>query len=192
MSKKREPMVLVQPQAPTVVAVDREMGREAWQSYYQAIWAARLSAHLHARYFSRLRRLMGWLSALLQAVVIVGSGSAFASVASSYGGRDFVAASTLVVAITAVALQVTGLVGRVEKAAALEEAWAVRCSFWDDALVLVQDSRYLGTLSELQAPEAALRRVEAELGVPQVRWYIAKIQAELVRADPFASAQVAS
>lgn len=167
------------------------MTKEAWASYFGSVWEARLSAHLHARYFSRARRWMAWLSGILQLVVIVGSGTAFVSVISDFGGARLAAATTLGVAIVAAILQVTALPARVQKAATLEEAWAVRCSFWDDALVMVQDSKYLGPLAALQAPEAALRRVEAELGIPQWRWYIASVQRELMRVDRYARAQIA-
>lgn len=183
--------VLVQPEPPTVVHLDATMEREEWASYHASIWEARLMAHLHARYFSRMSRWMGWASGFLQLVVIVGSGTAFLSVVSKFGGEGYTAVSTLVVTIAAAILQLSALPGRVQKAAVLEEAWAVRCNFWDDALVMVQGSKYLGPLSALQAPEAALRRVEADLRIPQVAWYIARIQRELMRVDRFARAQVA-
>lgn len=134
------------------------MSRPAWAAYHAAIWEARFSAHLHARCFAVSSRLLGWVSGTLQGVALIGSVSAFVALARD-NGEYFTLWATLVVVAAAGILQLTGLPGRVQRASSLREAWAVRCSFWDDAVTLILDSKYLGPLAELQAPEAALHRI---------------------------------
>ena len=186
----RSQVVLVKSEAPTEVALSSRMSAAAWDTYCDAVWDARLDAHLHALYLSRVRRWMGVLSMALQFVVVVGSGGAFFSALSKYGS-GWIVATTLVVAACAAFLQLSGLVGRVTKVAMLEEAWAVRRSFWNDAFRMLLDRRYLGPISTLQEPEAALRRVEAELGIPEWSWYVRRVQEDVIRTDRLARGQVA-
>lgn len=182
--------VIVQPARAATVVVSEEMGRDAWAAYHRAIWTARLDAYMHARYFARANRWLGALSVCLQGTVLLGSASVLLTLLAKVDARVPIGVTIAVTIATAI-LQATGLVGRVQKATTLAEAWAVRCSFWDDAWIQVQDSKYLGDLVTLRAPESSLARVEAELGIPVLPGVLASTMRDIEKTDPFAKARLA-
>lgn len=182
--------VLVQPAPAQPVALTSDMSRDAWAAYHAGIWDARLSAHLHARYFASMRRLLGGCSALLQTIVFFGSIGAAVTLIAEIDRIAPLVVSTLV-GLSAGVLTITKLPAKVQKAASLEEAWSVRKSFWDDAWIQVQDSHYLGSIATLRAPEAALARLEADLGIWEWSWYTKRVMRTVERTDTYAKARFA-
>lgn len=181
-------IVIVQPGPATPVPLEEPMTREGWNDYYEAIWASRLNARMHARYFAAARWWLAFASAVLQAVVFLGSAGAVGTLFAEWDPRIPTYVGLAVVVASGV-LSGTGLPGRVQKAAGLAEAWDVRGAFWDDAWLQVRNSKYLGSIADLRAPEAALAKAEAELNIPEFTWYLKRVMTAVEASDVFAHRQ---
>lgn len=177
--------------APVEMPPPPSMTSDYWREYCRSVWVARLDAHLQCRYYARAG---WWLGALRFMLDIVVTGSSLVAVSSLLTSAPQTIATTasVVVALCTVLQMVGKLDTRIERAHTLVERWEERCVFWDEAFLMLANSSYLGTIASMRAAEAPLRKLETELGVPDVAWIKRRLMDEIERSDTYASQQKAA
>lgn len=161
----------------------------AWRDYVTAIMHARLSAHLRAAYFERVRRFLGGINFAIQLVVTLGSASAVVALLSSAPPALSIFLAATVAVCSGVA-QVMNIAEKVQRASTLSTGWHQKGLQLDEAWVLVQSAQYLGPLHNL-CGDADLAQVEEDLGFPQIDSWARAEQKRVSETDPFRSSLAA-
>lgn len=151
-----------------------------WEAYSRGVWAERMDAHMRAVYTQRLRDRLHRVNLVLQWVVTLGSLGAVATLAGDQTRAAGIIA--LIVAACSAAIQVLGLPAREGKLDALIETANSRAAFWDDVWTKIAASKHAGTLQELTAGDAAVKRTLTEAW-PEMTKLLVAAQEQVRKTD---------